>query len=130
MRLMNAYIKLIEPRMASHQLDVIDWGMLSRVHFGSAVTVPEFEMFMGITRTSLHNHAEKLEGLGFINRVHTGSRRNPMVMEMTDKGREMIPVLLEVVNEVHSIMLAGVDGDDLEAFHRVTRAILDNSGHY
>jgi len=73
-------------------LVVRDLVFLGKRHFREFIESPE-----GIASNILTSRLKKLEAHGLISRAPDPDNRKQVVYELTDKGADLIPVLLEIV---------------------------------
>lgn len=85
--------------------------------------INEFFLLNKATITKIITHLEKYE---YVIRVVSENDRREKGVFLTDKGRNMIPIILEVFDEWGNMLINNIPNDDIEKIECVLAEMVDN----
>ena len=73
--------------------------------------INEFFLFNKATITKIISHLEKYD---YVDRVISENDKREKDIYLTDKGRNILPIIIEILNEWEDIIINSIEGEDLE----------------
>jgi|SRR5690606_9826873 len=91
--------------------------LLALDRFGP-MTQRQLVEWLGIEPPTLSSIAGKLEAGGFIVRSPSPQDRRATIVELTEKGRDLLPAIREVMAELAELSLEGIDEETAQVMMR------------
>jgi DNA-binding MarR family transcriptional regulator len=85
--------------------------------------INEFFLFNKATITKIISHLEKYE---YVNRVISESDKREKDIYITNEGRNMLPIIKEILNEWEDIIINNISDDGLEKAKYILAEMVDN----
>ena len=126
-KVVSAYSKLAEERLAPFELTPLQWGILEACFQGQADTVMGLMRMMPIESASISRNVDKLVGKGLIRRRRLRSDRRVVKLSLTKDGLEMMPELGRRLQDINALLLKGVSEKEKMTFIRTMQKIVANS---
>jgi DNA-binding MarR family transcriptional regulator len=79
-----------------------------------------------LRKSTLSELLDNLEGAGHVKRVQSEEDRRKVLIELTEKTRQMLNVYIEVSVEMTKIFYRGFEEEEIEEFETYLRRVLDN----
>ena len=107
-KVVSAYSKLAEERLAPFELTPQQWGILDACFQGQADTVTGLMHMMPLDSASISRNVDKLVGKGLIRRRRLRSDRRVVKLSLTKEGLEIMPELGQHLQDINALLLKGV----------------------
>jgi len=108
----------------------VRWEILHAISFDPGeCTLMEVAGRIGLEGPSIVGSMEKLEVGGFIERRQDGKDRRSKLIRLTDKGREAVVIMADVVKGQREKLWADIPEADLDAMLRVLTQLRKNLWH-
>jgi DNA-binding MarR family transcriptional regulator len=79
-----------------------------------------------LRKSTLSELLDNLEGAGHVRRVQSEQDRRKVLVELTEKTRQMLNVYIEVSVEMTKIFYKGFDSEEIHQFEAYLQRVLDN----
>jgi DNA-binding MarR family transcriptional regulator len=79
-----------------------------------------------LRKSTLSELLDNLEGAGHVKRVQSEEDRRKVLIELTEKTRQMLNVYIEVSVEMTKIFYRGFDNEEIDEFETYLQRVLDN----
>lgn len=110
----RAVMSAFQQRLEKHQLTLGQYFILRELWQHDGLTQREISERAGMMGPSITVVLDAMEGRGFVTRVRSTEDRRRINVYLTDKGRELGPVVLRYSAEMHATVLAGRSESDVE----------------
>ena len=126
-RVVSAYSKLAEERLAPFDLSPLQWNILDACFQGLADTITGLTDVVPIDSAAISRNVDKLVGKGFIRRRRLRGDRRVVKLSLTKDGLELMPELGRRLQDVNAVLLRGVSEKEKMAFIRTMQKIAANA---
>ncbi len=114
------YRRVLDQALKEAGHSQVRWEILHAISLDSGqCTLMEVAAHIGLEGPSIVGAMAKLEASGFIERHQDGSDRRSRLIRLTDKGRDAVAVMTEVVRGQREKLWHGIPEADLDAMLRV-----------
>ena len=79
-----------------------------------------------LRKSTLSELLDSLESAGHVRRVQSEEDRRKVLIELTEKTRQMLNVYIEVSKEMTKIFYEGFQPEEMEQFETLLQRVLDN----
>lgn len=79
-----------------------------------------------LRKSTLSELLDSLESAGHVRRVQSKEDRRKVLIELTEKTRQMLNVYIEVSKEMTKIFYEGFQPEEMEQFETLLQRVLDN----
>ena len=117
-------MRLLRPRLAPYALTPVRWGILSRIHFGTANTQAGLTRQIPVSQQAISQNVAVLENRGLLRRYGPTRNNVPRFLALTPGAEALMPELIAIAYEVDDILWDGISDEDRAAFVRIARAII------
>lgn len=127
-RLGGAFRTAVDRELKDFDLTRRQVGMLMHIHKGLASSASDLTRALGVDSTAITRMIERLADKGLVVRRADPNDGRRQILELTAEARSLMPKIKRVARRVESRFEAGIDPKQIEAFHGVLMAMLDNVG--
>jgi DNA-binding MarR family transcriptional regulator len=122
----NAIFAQLECELAPLELTSAQFIVVIGAMRGRARTVNEFCAFAGIDAGSMSRLLDRLEAKGIVQRIRGETDRRQVQVELTEKGQQLSPQIMPVIDRVYRRFLRGFSGTDAQQLQSLLQRILAN----
>lgn len=98
-RLSNLVHQTFERALAEHDVTVAQWNALVAIHHGDATTPFDLARFIDIDTGAVTRLVDRLVEKRLLERVPDPKDRRSVQLELTDRGRLLVPKLVQLADE-------------------------------
>lgn len=104
------------------------WSVLSALSrsTGDGMTQVDLARLLDIGKVTVGGLVDRLEATGYVERRPDATDRRAKLVYVTDKGYEVITLMIRVSNKMNKKILDGVTDEDLEIVERVLMRVKEN----
>jgi DNA-binding MarR family transcriptional regulator len=117
---------MLDSRLRPLGLNISRYRAMAVLNRFGACTMTEVATFTGVDRTTLTRVADQLVASGWAERLSEAKDRRQVLLQFTEKGREVFSEAVKVLLEVNVQFLDGVPEDERRATARVLMRVIDN----
>ncbi len=115
-------------KLANQQVTVAEWSLM-RALYGKEPTPPSrLADAMGMTRGAITKLADRLIAKSLIVREASESDGRAQTLALTDRGRELVPVLAALADRNDAEFFECLTGDERETLERLLKCLAER-GH-
>jgi MarR family transcriptional regulator for hemolysin len=121
------YRRLLDQALKEVGQSQVRWEILHTIWAApDDCTLMEIAAHIGLEGPSIVATMEKLEQGGYIERREDGNDRRSRLIRLTDKGRDAVRLMTDVVTEQRERLWAGVPPEDVDAMLRILTRLRGN----
>jgi DNA-binding MarR family transcriptional regulator len=124
----NAIFAQLESELAPLELTSAQFIVVIGAMRGRARTVNEFCAFAGIDAGSMSRLLDRLEAKDIVRRVRGDADRRQVQVELTEKGQQLSPQIMPVIDRVYRRFLHGFSDADAQQLQSLLQRMLANGG--
>lgn len=104
------------------------WSVLSALSRsdGEGMTQVDLARLLDVGKVTVGGLVDRLESTGYVERRADPQDRRAKLVYVTDKGFEMIKLMIRVSNKINKKILDGVSDEELEIVERVLKRVKEN----
>ena len=125
-RVASALIRDFTWRFASYGITPVQFRILELCFRGEADTVTELARVVVLDPSGVSRQVEQLRKMGLLARRRTPSDRRTVRLELTEKGRNLVPELIQTMQDTYDVTLDGLEQDDLDSLFEMLRSMFNN----
>jgi DNA-binding MarR family transcriptional regulator len=122
----RAFVRVLAARLAPHGISVAEWAVLRVLWQSEGLNQVELAGRMRVRKASLTTVLNGLERKDCVRRVRPAADRRNLRLLLTERGREMQPMLLPHGAAINQLAAAGIDPGEAEIGRRVLERIIEN----
>jgi DNA-binding MarR family transcriptional regulator len=103
-----------------------DAMIILRLGFHGSSTLAELSKMIGHAHTSILRNIDNLEEQGYLIRTPHPQDRRVKIVSLTDKGKEIVPQIYEIITNIHNQALKGFSEVEKEELFTSFRKIHEN----
>jgi DNA-binding MarR family transcriptional regulator len=126
-RLARAMESDLERRLAMHGVTRAMWAVLGAIVYDGKSTPSALSSFIGIDRAAVTRHVDRIVEEGLVSRERDAEDRRCIKLEVTAKGRRLVPKLAAESKATNEKFLAGLTRSEAHALREAIREMLSNS---
>jgi len=124
--LVNAITKGIEEELAPHNLNSVEFSLLSYCYENEACTATELAGVLPVDPPRVSRMVTALVDRGLLRRQRLHNDRRVVMLRLSDDGAELAATLRRSIGNFYSSVVQGISAEDLGVFASVTDKIADN----
>lgn len=117
---------LIQKRLDPYQVGCGQYAFLIRISENEGINHKDLSHLVKIDRANTTRAAKKLEEVGYIRSEQDPEDRRVQRLYLTDKGRDIIPVIKQELTTVSQIMSQGLSSEEQEHLTSMLETIENN----
>ena len=103
------------------------WAILEAAFYGNANTLTALARIIPVDAAAISRQLDKLQKSGLVRRRRLRSDRRTVRIELTEKGRDLVPKLETRIQDNNARFLAGVSETEQAAFTEIIKRMLNNA---
>ncbi len=116
----------LERRLAPYHVTRAQWTTLYYIKINHKISQKELANLLGIKESSVVRQLDKMEKLGWIERIPCSIDRRTKCLSLTDEGLQIELELEEVVSEFKKAVIKGIAEEDLSIFKNMLQKMINN----
>ena len=125
-RVASAILRDFTWRFASYGITPAQFRILEMCFRGEANTVTELARVVVLDPAGISRQVEQLRKMGLLTRRRTPSDRRTVRLELTEKGSNLVPELIQTMQDAYDVTLNGLEQDDLDSLFEMLRNMFNN----
>lgn len=105
------------------------YAVLLALRDNDGVSQERLSSRLGIDKANITRAVTKLQNEGYIVRKPDSEDKRVWLIYLTDQGKELLPILGDILNEWYSILFNGLSKHELENFAINLKKMTDNLGY-
>jgi len=115
--------------VAEHDVSWAQWMVLNAVYFEKAKTPAQIAQHIGVDRSAITRLVDRLESKGLVIRSRENADRRSINIELTTKGRNLIPTLLDSAKTQEKQFIELLNDNEQKNFFRGLSVLLSATGN-
>ncbi len=115
--------------VAEYDVSWAQWMVLNAVYFEKAKTPAQIAQHIGVDRSAITRLVDRLEAKGLVLRSRENADRRSINIELTSKGRNLIPVLLDSAQTHEQRFFELLNENEQQNFFRGLSVLLTATGN-
>lgn len=128
--LVNAVAKGMEEQLTPWGLSALEFSILGLCLRAEETTVTELASVIPVDSGRISRVVHKLYKRGLISRDRLTSDRRVVRLQLTEEGQDLVPRLVQLVEDYNNTLLSGISRHDLTLFITTSRTIIENHTHH
>jgi MarR family transcriptional regulator for hemolysin len=124
--LSRLFLKRINEKMLSTGLTGSQWSVIRQLLISGSLTQTEICKHLSIEASTGSTMIHTMENIGWINRSADERDKREKKVTLTDKSQKLIPIWLQISEELQHSALGSIPTEDVEIFERVLDQIVLN----
>lgn len=121
------FLAQLDAELARHDTTSAQWGILKIIADGRGSTAAEFCRIYDYDTGSMTRMLDRLEEKGLIQRERSSQDRRLVHVDLTDAGRRLALVGVEIMVSILNDFLDGFSGTELDTLKILLRRLLTNA---
>jgi DNA-binding MarR family transcriptional regulator len=122
----RALVRALQLRLSEYSISFGHWTFLRILWESDGLTQKELSEAAGVMEPTTFAAVKAMEALGFIERKQLPGNKKKMHVFLTDEGRALKRKLVPLAEEVNSVSISGISGDEIAIARNVLLAIITN----
>ena len=128
--LVNAVARGMERQLEPWDLSALEFSILGVCFRAGETTVSGLASVIPVDGGRISRIAHKLYKRGLISRNRMTSDRRVVRLRLTEKGRALVPRLVQLVEEYNKMLISGISPEDLALFVATSHTIIENHARH
>lgn len=116
----------LEKRLAPYNITRSQWIALYYIKNNNMISQKQLSDKMSLKEPSVVRLLDKMETLGWVNRINSESDRRTKLLILTNDGQKLENEMLEVAEKFKSDVLHGITQQELDIFKSALSKMLNN----
>ena len=116
----------LDARLRPLGLNVSRYRAMAVLNRFGACTMTEVAKFTGVDRTTLTRVADQLVAAGWAERLSDAKDRRQVLLQFTEKGREVFAAAVKILLDVNAHLVAGVPEEARRGAAKVLMQVVEN----
>ncbi len=125
-RVASALIRDFTWRFASYGITPVQFRILEMCFRHEANTVTDLARVIVLDPSGVSRQVEQLVNMGLLSRRRTPRDRRTVRLALTEKGQNLIPELVQIMQDSYSVTLNGFEQGDLDSLFEMLRKMFNN----
>jgi DNA-binding MarR family transcriptional regulator len=122
----RALLRALQMRLTAHDVSLGHWAFLRILWEKEGLTQRELSDEAGVMEPTTFSALNAMEKLGYIARRQLPDNRKKVHVFLTPKGRQLKDKLVPLAEEVNTIAVTGVSGEQIAVTRQTLLAIIEN----
>jgi len=114
--------------VSEYDVSWAQWMVLNAIYFEHAKTPAQIAQHIGVDRSAITRLVDRLEAKELVMRSREAADRRSINIELTKKGRILMPRLLELADRQEEILTEHLPEQDRDQFYHGLKVLLSTSG--
>lgn len=127
LRSYNVMSESLQNQFDEYGVTVSQWPLLYILYQGKENTPAELAEYMKLNRSAITRLLDRLDKKQLIRRTTSTHDKRSVVINLTNKGKKIVPALAAISRETNNRFLKGLSKSEIQQFDEILRKIQANS---
>jgi len=128
--LVNAVARGTEEQLEPWGFSALEFSLLGVCYSAGTTTVTKLAEVIPIDSGRISRIVNRLHNRGLISRQRMASDRRVVKLQLSDDGRDLVPRLVQLVENYNKMLLTGISVEDQARFVAICHKIIENHIHH
>ncbi len=116
----------LEEALKPFDVSTTQWLVLQGIAESEEAIQTDIGKITHLDNATITRHLDKLESVELLQRTRIENDRRVQMVQLTDKGRELLPKITEVATQINARALKGLNASKIANFIEILHLINDN----